>query len=134
MASMKKIKKNGKKITKKVGKKPVIIAAVGVGAVAVGVGLGKAIKSMKQNAKAQHEVDKAEFAAAKAEAKANFEENRGKNTYAKAKADAKKAWDDAHMSVKEREAAMQAERDERIEAANQRKAEAEARMKDAKSN
>ena len=55
MASMKKIKKNGKKITKKVGKKPVIIAAVGVGAVAVGVGLGKTIKSIKQSTKAEAE-------------------------------------------------------------------------------
>ena len=37
----------------------------------------KAFQDMKESAKAQHEVDKAEFAAAKAEAKANFEENRG---------------------------------------------------------
>lgn len=49
-----------------------------------------AFGDMKENAKAQHEVDKAEFKAVKAEAKANFEENRGRNTYAKAKADAKK--------------------------------------------
>ena len=46
----------------------------------------KAFTDMKENAKAQHEVDKAEFAAAKAEAKAHFEENRGHNTYKKAKA------------------------------------------------
>ena len=49
----------------------------------------------KESTKAQHEVDKAEFAAAKAEAKASFEENKFHNTYAKAKADAKKSWDDA---------------------------------------
>ena len=37
----------------------------------------KAFGDMKESTKAQHEVDKAEFKAAKAEAKANFEENRG---------------------------------------------------------
>ena len=40
---------------------------------------------MKQSAKAQHEVDKAEFEAVKAESKANFEKNKFHNTYAKAK-------------------------------------------------
>ncbi len=88
----------------------------------------KAFSDMKQSTKAQHEVDKANFAAAKSEAKANFEENRGRNTYAKAKADAKKNWDDAHMSIAEREDAAQAERDARIAEANQRTAEAEARL------
>ena len=39
--------------------------------------LKKAFNDMKESAKAQHEVDKANFEAAKAEAKANFEENRG---------------------------------------------------------
>lgn len=34
----------------------------------------KAFKDMAESAKAQHEVDKANFAAAKAEAKANFQE------------------------------------------------------------
>ena len=34
----------------------------------------KAFSDMKASAKAQHEVDKANFAAAKAEAKANWEE------------------------------------------------------------
>ena len=34
----------------------------------------KAFSDMKESAKAQHEVDKANFAAAKAEAKANWEE------------------------------------------------------------
>lgn len=57
-----------------------------------------AFSDMKESAKAQHEVDKAEFQAVKAEAKANFEENRGRNTFAKAKAEGKKSWDDAHMS------------------------------------
>lgn len=36
--------------------------------------LKKALKDMKESAKAQHEVDKANFAAAKAESKAQFEE------------------------------------------------------------
>ena len=49
----------------------------------------KAFADMKESTKAQHEVDKAEFQATKAEAKANFEENRFHNTFAKAKADAK---------------------------------------------
>ena len=62
----------------------------------------KAFKDMKESAKAQHQVDKANFEAVKAESKANFEENRGKNTFKKAKAMAKKNWDDAHMSPSER--------------------------------
>ena len=53
-----------------------------------------AFKDMKESAQAQHEVDKANFAAAKAESKAQFEE-------AKAMRDPAK-----------RKAMMQAERDE----------------------
>ena len=93
-----------------------------------------AFSNMKKSAKAQHEVDKANFAAAKAESKANFEENRGRNTYARAKADAKKHWDDAHMSPAEREAKMQEEREAQIVQANERKAAAEARYEAAKKN
>ena len=92
----------------------------------------KAFGDMKASAKAQHEVDKAEFQAAKAEAKANFEENRGRNTFAKAKADAKKNWDDAHMSPSERAAKMQEERDAKIAAANERTEAANARYEEAK--
>jgi len=92
----------------------------------------KAFGNMKASAKAQHEVDKAEFQAAKAEAKANFEENRGRNTFAKAKADAKKNWDDAHMSPSERAAKMQEERDAKIAAANERTEAANARYEEAK--
>lgn len=92
----------------------------------------KAFSDMKESAKAQHEVDKANFDAVKAESKANFEENRGRNTFAKAKADAKKSWDDAHMSPAERAAKMQEERDAQIAEANQRKADAEARYNAAK--
>ena len=102
------------------------------------MGLGsffkKAFGDMKESAKAQHEVDKAEFRAAKAEAKANFEENRGRNTYAKAKADAKQHWDDAHMSPSERSAKMQEERDAKIAAANERTEAAKARYDAAKVN
>lgn len=92
----------------------------------------KAFADMKASTKAQREVDKANFAAAKAEARANFEENRGRNTFAKAKADAKKTWDDAHMSPSERAAKMQEERDAQIAAANERKAAADARIDAAK--
>ena len=92
----------------------------------------KAFQDMKESTKAQHEVDKANFEAAKAEAKANFEENKFHNTYAKAKADAKKSWDDAHMSPAERAEKMQEERDAQIAAAEERKAAAEARIEDLK--
>ncbi|MBE6578693.1 MAG: hypothetical protein E7651_02670 [Ruminococcaceae bacterium] len=92
----------------------------------------KAFNDMKESAKAQHEVDKANFEAAKAESKANFEENRGRNTFAKAKADAKKSWDDAHLSPAERSAKMQEEREAQIAAAKARTAEANARYEGAK--
>ena len=80
----------------------------------------KAFADMKESTKAQHEVDKAEFQAAKAEAKANFEENRFHNTFAKAKADAKKNWDDARMSPSERTAKIREETAARVSAANAR--------------
>lgn len=50
----------------------------------------EAFSDMKADAKAQHEVDKANLEAVKAESKANFEENRGSRTYARAKAESKK--------------------------------------------
>ena len=96
--------------------------------------LKKAFRDMKESAKAQHEVDKANLEAVKAESKANFEENRGKNTFAKAKADAKKSWDDAHMTPAERSEKMQAERDEAIAAAKKRTEEATERYNNAKVN
>ncbi|MEE1318896.1 MAG: hypothetical protein UHD05_05235 [Ruminococcus sp.] len=65
---------------------------------------------MKENAKAQHEVDKANFAAVKAESKANWEE-------AKAMGDPER-----------RKAVLQAERDEQIAAAKERQVEAQARI------
>ena len=79
-----------------------------------------AFSDMKESAKAQHEVDKANFQVVKTQAKLNFEENRGKNTYKKAKADAKKTWDDAHMSPAERKAKMQEEKNKQIADANER--------------
>ena len=92
----------------------------------------KAFGDMKESAKAQHEVDRAEFAAAKAEAKANFEENRGRNTYAKAKADAKKSWDDAHMTPSQRTEKSLAESNEKTAAAKKRTAAANERCGTAK--
>ena len=92
----------------------------------------KAFGDMKQSAKEQHEVDKAEFAAAKAEARASFEENRGRNTFARAKADAKSSWDDAHMSPAERAARDREARDARIAAAKERTEAAERRYDAAK--
>lgn len=73
-----------------------------------------AFKDMKKSAKAQHEVDKANFNAAKAEAKAT--------------------WDEARMSPKGRQALIQKEREEQIAEANKRQKEAEERSKFAKEN
>ena len=89
---------------------------------------------MKESAKAQHEVDTAEFKAAKAEARANFEENRGHNTFAKAKADAKKSWDDAHMTPAERTAKIRDDQKKQIEEANDRIKAANERYDAAKVN
>ncbi len=128
------MKKNVKKIKKSVeaNKKPLLIGAIVAGVTAIGVGIVKGIKSMKASAKAQHEVDKAEFEAVKAESRASFEENRGHNTFAKAKADAKQSWDDANMSPAERAAKDQEARDARIAEAEARIEEANARYEAAK--
>ena len=72
----------------------------------------KAFDDMKESTKAQHEVDKANFAAAKAEAKAN--------------------WEEAKMSPSQRQAKMQSEREAQIASANERKAAADARTLAAK--
>ena len=72
----------------------------------------KAFADMKESTKAQHEVDKANFAAAKAEAKAN--------------------WEEAKMSPSQRQAKMQEEREAQIGAANERRAAADARTQAAK--
>lgn len=65
---------------------------------------------MKESARAQHEVDKANFAAAKAESRAQWEEA--------------KAMRDPEL----RKAMMQAERDEQIAAAKARTAAAQSRI------
>ena len=75
--------------------------------------LKKIVKDIKDSTKAQHEVDKANFAAARAESRAQWEE---------AKAMGKPAT---------RKAIMQAERDKQIEEANQRQAAAQARIREA---
>ncbi len=74
--------------------------------------LKKAFGDMKRSAKAQHELDKANFAAAKAEAKAT--------------------WEEAKMSPAAREKMMQKERDEQIALAQKRIEDAEARIDAAK--
>ena len=107
--NVKKSVKNAKKVIEK-NKKPIIIGAIGAGVAALAVGLGKAFSCMKKSAKAQHEVDKANWNAAKAESKAQWEE---------AKAMSKPAT---------RKKMMQAQRDEQIAAAQQRQADAQARI------
>ena len=72
----------------------------------------KAFGDMKDSAKAQHEVDKANMAAVKAESKAQ--------------------WEEAKMLPSQRQAKMQEERDAQIAAANERKAAADARTQAAK--
>ncbi len=74
----------------------------------------KSFSDMKKSTKAQHEVDKANLAAAKAESRAQWEE-------AKAMGDPNR-----------RDALMQAERDKQIAEANARQKEAEKRIENAK--
>ena len=76
--------------------------------------LKRAFEDMKESAKAQHEVDKANFAAAKAEAKAQ--------------------WEEAKMSPKAMQAKIQKEREEQISAANERIAAANTRIDAMKKN
>ena len=72
----------------------------------------KAFQDMKESAKAQHEVDKANFEAVKAESKAT--------------------WEEAKLSPKARQELMQKERDKQIEEAKARTAAANARIENAK--
>ncbi len=65
-------------------------------------------KDMLENAKAQHEVDKANFEAVKAESRAT--------------------WEEAKLSSKGRQELMQKERDEQIAAAKERTAAAQERI------
>lgn len=96
--------------------------------------LKKAFKDMKESAKAQHEVDKANFKAVKAESRANFEANRGKNTFKKAKAIGKQSWDDAHLTIEERKAKTAAKQEEEIKKANERIAKANKKLEENKVN
>ena len=70
-----------------------------------------AFGDMKKSAKQQHEVDKANLAAVKAESKAQ--------------------WEEAKISPKARQAKMQEEREKQIAQANERKHFAEERIKKA---
>ncbi len=72
----------------------------------------KSFSDMKESAKAQHEVDKANLAAVKAESKAT--------------------WEEAKMAPSARQKMMQEEREAQIAEANKRKAEAEERIEKAK--
>ena len=74
----------------------------------------KAFSDMKESAKAQHQVDKANFAAAKAESKAQFEEAKAMGKPETAKK------------------IMQEQRDAQIAEANERIAAAQKRIDDAK--
>ena len=78
--------------------------------------LKKAFQDMKESAKAQHEVDKANLAAVKAESKANWEEAK------------------AMGRPETRKAMMQEERDEQIAEAKKRQEEAQARIDALKGN
>ena len=73
-----------------------------------------AFEDMKESAKAQHEVDKANFEAVKAESRANWEEAK------------------AAGRPERRRAMMQAAHNAQLAEANQRRAEAEARTQAAK--
>ena len=100
----------------------------------IGQFFANAFSDMKESAKAQHELDKANFEAVKAESKANFEENRFHNSLARAKAQSKKSWEDAKMSPSERTKKMQDEREAKLKEAQERKAAAEERYEKAKKN
>jgi len=71
----------------------------------------KAFQDMKDSAKAQHEVDKANFAAVKAESKAQ--------------------WEEAKMSPAARQVKMQQEREAQIAEANERISAARKRIEEA---
>ena len=100
----------------------------------IGQFFANAFADMKESAKAQHELDKANFEAVKAESKANFEENRLHNSLARAKEQEKKSWEDAKMSPSERTKKMQEEREAKLKEAQERKAAAEERYEKAKKN
>ena len=100
----------------------------------IGQFFANAFSDMKESAKAQHELDKANFEAVKAESKANFEENRFHNSLARAKEQGKKSWEDAKMSPSERTKKMQEEKKAKLKEAQERKSAAEERYEKAKKN
>ena len=96
------------KIVKNINDEQILVEGAEVAAEKTVGFFKKAFQDMKESAKAQHEVDKANWDAAKAESKAQWEE-------AKAIGDPNR-----------RKAVFQAERDKHIAEANERKAAAEA--------
>ena len=84
----------------------------------------KAFREMAEDARAQHEVDKANFQAVKAESKANFEENRGTNTFRRAKENTRQSWQDAKMTPDQRREKVRKEQEAQIELAKVRTAAA----------
>ena len=92
----------------------------------------KAFKDMANNAKAQHEVDKANFQVVKAESKANFEENRGENTFKRAKENAKKFWNKAKTNPSEKQSQIRQEQQNQIVQSQQRIKDANRRIEKAK--
>lgn len=82
--------------------------------------LKKAFRDMAESARAQHEVDKANLQAVKAESKANFEENRGSNSLKRAKAQSKASWEEAHLTPAQRKEKQLMEQQRQIEEANER--------------
>ena len=72
----------------------------------------KAFRDMKESAKAQHAVDKANMDAVRAESKAQ--------------------WEEAKMTPAARQAKMQREREEQIAEATKRREEAQARIDEAR--
>lgn len=75
-----------------------------------------AFQDMKVSAQAQHQLDKAQLEAVKAESRAHFEEHRGRNTLARAK-DARRARREAAVF---HQAEALADANARIAAANAR--------------
>lgn len=92
----------------------------------------KTFKDIKESAKLQYQVDKANFEAVKAESKANFEENKFINSYARAKKETKENFDKARMSCEERKKLDKEKKKEEIMQANKRIEEANARYERAK--
>lgn len=92
----------------------------------------RAFRHMIESAYGQHEVDKANLEAVKAESKANFEENRGTNSLKRAKESAKANWDYAHLSIEEKRELEKEKREAQILEAKNRTAQANERIEKAR--